>query len=767
MARSGPHHTSLFPFGAAPFRLQDRDPVLALVAALAAPIFNIVVGGVLLFFFGPATEAANLAGLLAALLVPVGWLNLWVGLINIIPGLPFDGGLALAASFYVFTNDREGGFGAAQAIGRAAILLLVLVGAWQGLTSDRWLLALALVVAGWAANEAANASRQRRILRGVFSQMRASDLMEASRPDDVVQETQMVAALVKSHPHFPPNTPLAVLGRAGNLEGITTLAATERLLQGNWPTTPVRAITTPIDQLEAVSPGTRLVDVLAIAHSAVHAPSTNGNPSPDEEPNIAVIDDKKLVGSIDPNRLQTFEEAGRQFGVEEVLAEPNGGKPSGWLGRAASLIPVVLALALVVILGNIALHTDPVDLKQPGDTGSSIQFSNFRPADGDIVGFGSRAISVQVAGQSAVVSATITLDGQTFDTQLSGTSPMTRTVTASVPGLTLGPHTARINAVTESGDRRSSQWRFTVSSSGATGGEGTGNAQPTPVSSAAVPPASSWFLPAPGDLVLAGSDVTISVDITATQPLSSALITLDGTKIDTKADQVGDTNNSSGSTARYRISATAPAIRAGRHIAAAYVVGGSGSAGSTQWTFNAVMSDTNHVYFRETGYFVTEPFLTYWQNNGGLALFGYPVSGLIQETDATTGQVYTAQYFERARFEQLPSLGDQVVLGRLGALLYPPEPPVQPKEGYTFFPETGHNVSPAFLKYWNENGGLAVFGYPISEEHTEKNPVDGKEYTVQYFERNRFELHPEMVDTPFEVQLGLLGTQLYMQKNGP
>ena len=150
----------------------------------------------------------------------------------------------------------------------------------------------------------------------------------------------------------------------------------------------------------------------------------------------------------------------------------------------------------------------------------------------------------------------------------------------------------------------------------------------------------------------------------------------------------------------------------------------------------------------------------------GLGLFGYPISDPVQETDQSTGEAYTAQYFERARFEQHPSLGGQVVLGRLGALLNEPEPAAQPKDGYTFFPETGHNVSPAFLKYWNETGGLAVFGYPITEERTEKNPVDGKEYTVQYFERNRFELHPEQAGTPFEVQLGLLGTQLYKQLYG-
>ena len=41
----------------------------------------------------------------------------------------------------------------------------------------------------------------------------------------------------------------------------------------------------------------------------------------------------------------------------------------------------------------------------------------------------------------------------------------------------------------------------------------------------------------------------------------------------------------------------------------------------------------------------------------------------------------------------------------------------------------------------------------------EINPTDGKPYTVQYFQRNRFEYHPELAGTPYSIQLGLLGVQ--------
>ncbi|MEO8288707.1 MAG: hypothetical protein ABI670_19995 [Chloroflexota bacterium] len=79
------------------------------------------------------------------------------------------------------------------------------------------------------------------------------------------------------------------------------------------------------------------------------------------------------------------------------------------------------------------------------------------------------------------------------------------------------------------------------------------------------------------------------------------------------------------------------------------------------------------------------------------------------------------------------------------------------------FPETGKSVSGRFLTYWQTNGGLAQQGYPISAEMQEKSDTDGKTYTVQYFERAVFELHPEN-SAPNDVLLSLLGAFLAREK---
>lgn len=66
-------------------------------------------------------------------------------------------------------------------------------------------------------------------------------------------------------------------------------------------------------------------------------------------------------------------------------------------------------------------------------------------------------------------------------------------------------------------------------------------------------------------------------------------------------------------------------------------------------------------------------------------------------------------------------------------------------------------ISGAFKSYWEANGGLPAFGYPLSKVTTEKS--SSGEIQVQWFERARMELHPES-RPPYDVQLSVLGEML-------
>jgi spore germination protein len=110
---------------------------------------------------------------------------------------------------------------------------------------------------------------------------------------------------------------------------------------------------------------------------------------------------------------------------------------------------------------------------------------------------------------------------------------------------------------------------------------------------------------------------------------------------------------------------------------------------------------------------------------------------------------------------------DQAIWKIIGALKNPTAriAPFDSTPDRIYFPQTGHSLAYGFLSYWLNNGGLARFGYPVTEEFDEMNTADGKIYTVQYFERARFEYHPEYKGTQYEVLQGLLGREVTANRN--
>ncbi len=167
-------------------------------------------------------------------------------------------------------------------------------------------------------------------------------------------------------------------------------------------------------------------------------------------------------------------------------------------------------------------------------------------------------------------------------------------------------------------------------------------------------------------------------------------------------------------------------------------------------------------YFPETGHSLGDAFKRAWEAHGGLAQFGFPLTEPFTEVSVDDGKPYTVQYFERARMEHHPEHAGtpyEVLLGFLGKAFRGLDPAAAPLATARYFPETGHNLGGPFRAYWEAHGGLSLYGLPLTEELREVSPTDGKEYTVQYFERARFEHHPEHA-APYNVLLGHLGRQL-------
>lgn len=149
------------------------------------------------------------------------------------------------------------------------------------------------------------------------------------------------------------------------------------------------------------------------------------------------------------------------------------------------------------------------------------------------------------------------------------------------------------------------------------------------------------------------------------------------------------------------------------------------------------------IYFPETGHTVRDPFVQFFKEHGAVARFGYPITD--DFVDSATGLL--VQYFQKTRFEWHPANAApyQVQLGLLGEDLgqrTAPVPvgqiPAPSNPNCQYFTETSHSLCYKFLDYWRANGGLDLFGYPISELAIEDSGL-----IVQNFQRARMEWHPE------------------------
>ncbi len=85
-----------------------------------------------------------------------------------------------------------------------------------------------------------------------------------------------------------------------------------------------------------------------------------------------------------------------------------------------------------------------------------------------------------------------------------------------------------------------------------------------------------------------------------------------------------------------------------------------------------------------------------------------------------------------------------------------PLSPRKPKQPRAASARPATAIAGRIREYWERNGGLPVFGFPITPLQQER--VEGQLVQVQWFERNRLELHPENA-RPYDVLLGRIGAE--------
>jgi len=259
---------TLFLFGGvANIQREPPSPKAEFVMAIVGPLTSLVIGAVLLGITASSinvTAGLTQPGAILANLGPVTTILLWLGAINIIlgvfnlvPGFPLDGGRVLRSILWGITNNLRRATRWASLVGQGIAWLMIIAGVSMifgvrlpifgtGFISGIW-----LAFIGWFLNTASAQSYQQVALRDILGGVPVTTMMRRDPP--TIEPDCTVSDLVHTHVMGTDDQAFPVLEN-NLLVGIVTLDDVRRVRRNDWDTTFVREIMTPQEKIVTISP---------------------------------------------------------------------------------------------------------------------------------------------------------------------------------------------------------------------------------------------------------------------------------------------------------------------------------------------------------------------------------------------------------------------------------------------------------------------------------------------------------------------------------
>ena len=245
--------------GVAQLEGDTPDPRAELEVAIAGPAVS----------FGLAAIGAGVAWLLAQLgigalmVAAVGWLagiNALLGLFNLLPAFPLDGGRILRAALWRRWRDRPRATAVAGKVGRVVGFGLIAVGAAEFLAAGGALNGIWLALIGWFVIVAA---QQQAFSGGPTASLVLTVADAMSREPIVVPASATVADVIERYVLPMRFAAFPVISADGRLLGLATVRRMADLPRESWATTPISAAAAPRSQIVECSPQDCLADVTA------------------------------------------------------------------------------------------------------------------------------------------------------------------------------------------------------------------------------------------------------------------------------------------------------------------------------------------------------------------------------------------------------------------------------------------------------------------------------------------------------------------------
>jgi Zn-dependent protease/CBS domain-containing protein len=177
-------------------------------------------------------------------------LNLILGVFNLIPGFPLDGGRVFRAIVWKITGKYQRATRIAGATGRFFGFFLIFLGVWQVLGGN-FFNGLWIAFIGWFLESAAGSQLQQEVLKSLLGEHKVLDAMKREFlqvPGDITLQDVVDKYILPSGVRY-----LVVSGPGGPV-GMVTLAAIRTIPRHAWPTTTASQVMVPLQKVATTQP---------------------------------------------------------------------------------------------------------------------------------------------------------------------------------------------------------------------------------------------------------------------------------------------------------------------------------------------------------------------------------------------------------------------------------------------------------------------------------------------------------------------------------
>jgi Zn-dependent protease len=247
---------TLFIFGGvASIDRESKTPGQSFQVAIAGPAVSFALYG-LLYGLAQVFPSTSIGQVLALDLARI---NLILGLFNLIPGLPLDGGQVLKAAVWKLTGSRFQGVRWAAQTGKFLGGLAIAVGLFFVLQGQPFAIWLTLI--GWFVYRNANAYDRLTTLQEALLQLKASDAM--SRDFRVVDANQSLRSFADEYILTDIHAPIPYYAAAnGRYRGLVAIEELQAIERSRWEIETLESIVYPLAEIATVEEKTPLSEVI-------------------------------------------------------------------------------------------------------------------------------------------------------------------------------------------------------------------------------------------------------------------------------------------------------------------------------------------------------------------------------------------------------------------------------------------------------------------------------------------------------------------------